>query len=277
MLTMNTPYPELSREFWDDFDKCAYWVEKETKRRKDIKEAMEKAYYSGRVNVRLPYIDYTSKNDNRWRNYYYLQAIGHGGRVASRYESVCYWETLGSFGVFMALQFQGVRYIAIMPGHFWQRLAERDSRYPLNGITSSEAFIRDHLCMQLEVLPPREGERRRGVTVMMNGCVTYGVVMSEEHHVIEIRTVLSERQLTGLRLRAYRGKDIPDEVVKRGYQEITSLAELYPDKSLAELYPLATIDGQRLILDIARWANTEEGTLAIEQRSAKALSAAYAQ
>lgn len=221
MLTIKTPYKELRSEFLDDFEKCAYWVDKEMRRDRNKFDALMRSI-SKPLNHKLPFIDYKSKNGNRWRNYCYYSG-NNGIMAAMRYDSFCYWETYGSFGAFTQLKFDGIEYIAIFPGHFWQRLCERDPRFKMKGVHTCEEFFADHRAMAMKSYDPKEGDDRRTVAVFLNGFSAYGVVVSEEYRIVELRTIIPNDQLSGDKRREAQDAIIASEKEKAAHNEIMAM------------------------------------------------------
>ena len=233
MLTIKTPYKELRSEFMEDFEKCAYWVDKEMRRDRSKFEALMRSVRQP-LNHKLPFIDYKSKNGNRWRNYCYYSG-NNGLMAAMRYDSFCYWETYGSFGAFTQLKFDGVDYIAIFPGHFWQRLCERDPRFKMRGVHTCEEFFTDHRAMAMKMYDPKDGESRRSIAVFMNGFSAYGVVVSEEHRVVELRTIIPNEQLTGEKRKEAEDAIITSEQEKAAYNEIMAMMTMCQNMPLRKI------------------------------------------
>lgn len=232
MLTLSTPYQEMHSIFWQEFDKCEYWVSKQINRHgKDFQRDTARMHLTGKT-PEIPPVEYKGKTGNRWINNIYVSAATNNS-MALGVDSACYWETYGSFGTFLPFNYDGTRCILIMPGHFWQQMCERRQE-PMHGVQTAMKFMREHLVSRKEILPPEKGEHRRRIAIHWNDCSGYGVEVSPEYHIFEIRTCISEKTLEGHKLheRRRQTRGMMSEDAKQAIQNFDSLHRLMPDADL---------------------------------------------
>lgn len=248
-ITMSTPYPEMYKVIWEEYDRCEYWVNRKIDRA--YRETyMLPAARRNDLKAKLPTIEYKGKSGNRWNNYVHLAVIS-GGNAGVSYDSVCYWDTYGSFGAFCPLRYDGKRYIGIFTGHFWQRLCERTG-LKMHGINTCDEFFDTHRSQSIRILPLREGETRKQVVIHYNGGAAYGVMLDEEYGIIEMRTYLDEKQLAGTRLANHMEvKDnLCSEAAKRGYEKLMSLWNIYPGAPMFMLLDKISKNEREALLDM---------------------------
>lgn len=243
MITMSTPYQEMHSIFWQEYEKCEYWVQKDISRRgKQFKKDTAYKHRMGQ-DPELPSVEYKGKTGNRWVNNLYVSAATLGGVVIG-YDTVCYWETLGSFGAFMPFSFGGERYLIITPGHFWQRVCERTD-YKMQGVHTAMQFLREHLSSRKEILPPSEKDTRRQIAIHWNGGSGYGVEVCPELRIFELRTFINEDSMTGKKLynRRKQTKGMKSEEVKSAIDQMKALTCLSPNADMS--YVMNNMDGDK--------------------------------
>lgn len=243
-ITMSTPYEEMHRIFWQEYEKCEYWVQKDINRRGiSFKTEAARKYRMG-LNPKLPVVEYKGKTGNRWINNLYVTTATNRG-ITIGYDTVCYWETMGSFGAFIPTLYEGERYLIITPGHFWQRVCERTD-YQMQGVHTAMQFLNEHLVAEKAILPPGDKDPRRQIAIHWHGGSGYGLEVCPELHIFELRTFIDENSLTGKKLydRRKMTRNMVSENVKYAAKQLDALETLHPDASTA--YIMSHIDKDKV-------------------------------
>lgn len=203
MLQLKTSSEELWRVLPEEHDKAIYWLKKHfggeeryEKMRDDLLIRCRRAGWPMASEV----VDYTSKRGNRWVCFeqatYYPEC--HGSHCMPY--AFCYYETAVSLGVFSLgfTQMNGmdhVHSVFIYTPHFFQRYCER------MGIKGSPRRV---LMSFMEMSPlitvallPKEDDDLQKIIVRFPGCVCHGIARKDDRHVFEVRTLLTDGQLSG--------------------------------------------------------------------------------
>lgn len=202
MVNLSTPHPELHSILWSEFNKCAGQVRKYINKQNRFWKQNALALAKKHMRADLATVEYKSPSGNRWINYLYAQYAGRDG-VAFGYDSICYWETYGSFGAFIPFTIHGEKCLVITSGHFWQRICERTD-YKMQGVHTAMKFFGDHRSCRPEILSPEKGDTRNRVALYYSCGTAYGYEVNSDLHIFEIRTFINKDSMTGKKLRDHQ-------------------------------------------------------------------------
>lgn len=202
MINLSTPSDELWRVLLEENPKAIYWLKKHFGGDEKYEKMRDKLLREC-VRVSKPIasevVEYTSKEGNRWVCFeqatYYPESIGsHCMPLA-----FCYYETAASLGLFSIgyLHDDGIDHadaIFIYTPHFFQRFAERMN---ISGTPRDILMRYIEMTPSFVVLPlPSENEEQEKVAIRMLGCIGIGIMRKEGRNVYEIRTLLTDEQLS---------------------------------------------------------------------------------
>lgn len=202
MINLSTPSEELWRVLVDEHEKAIYWMKKKfggEQRYEMMRDDLLRRCAASGKPLASEVIEYTSKEGNRWVCFeqatYYPESNGANCMPLA----FCYYETAASLGLFsigyMRQYGQDVPdSILIYTPHFFQRYAER------MGIKGTPRellmqFISMTPSFTLTPMPDGENEQKK-LLQRMPGCICHAVRREEGQNVFEVRTVLTDEQLS---------------------------------------------------------------------------------
>lgn len=203
MINLKTSSEELWRVLPEEHDKAIYWMKKHFGGETRYERMRDNLLIRCRL-TRLPMssevVDYNSKEGNRWICFehatYYPER--HGSHCMPY--AFCYYETAVSIGVF-SLGFHSVNgrdevsSVFVYTPHFFQRYCERMGvKGSPRGILMS--FMRKSPLITVALLPKDEDGMQR-VMLRFPGCVCPGIARKDHARVFEVRTLLTDEQLSG--------------------------------------------------------------------------------
>ncbi len=203
MINLKTNSKELWRVLPEEHDKALYWLKKHfggEDRYEMMRDDLLIRCRQARWPIASEVVDYTSKEGNRWVCFeqatYYPER--HGSHCMPY--AFCYYETAVSLGVF-SLGYHSengrdeVGSIFIYTPHFFQRYCERMRvKGSPKGILMS--FMKMSPLITTALLPKDEDGLQK-VIVRFPGCVGHGIARRDHERVFEVRTLLTDGQLSG--------------------------------------------------------------------------------
>lgn len=201
MINLSTSSDELWRVLPEEHDKAVYWMKKHfggEKSYEKMRDELLRRCVSESKPLISEIIDYTSKEGNHWvvfeQSTYYPESMGSFCMPVA----MCYYETAASLGVFSIgyTHINGVdraNSIIIYTPHFFQRYAER---------MNIEGGPRDILVKYLEMansfsispMPSDDGQKK--IIIRIPGCTCHGIMREDGRDVYEVRTILTDEQLS---------------------------------------------------------------------------------
>lgn len=156
--------------------------------------------------------EWISKVGNRWLMYSFEEYLPQVGRVLPCHMAFIYYETYGSCGAFIPTFPYGSRKpngVTIFTSHFFQRLSER-AGIPYRSKAMIQEFISSNF-MRTVTSQDKEG----GEAYMRFRCgYGIGVVRSVEPFVVEVRTFLTDSQLTPSQRKRMKVADIDASITE---------------------------------------------------------------
>jgi hypothetical protein len=200
MINLYTPSEELWNTLSEEHFKAKYWMIKQfggEKRYEAMRDGLLRRCAYGQHSMASDVIYYTSGAGNHWICFenatYYPDAYG----ANSRPTCFCYYETASSLGLFMP-GFNAeseMNSVLIFTPHFFQRYAERmgiegdKKELLLKFATSSSSFA-------ISPMDTDDNELEKIVVRLSSDCTGHGIRRSGDRNVFEIRTILTDTQLS---------------------------------------------------------------------------------
>lgn len=218
MINLSTSSDELWRVLITEHDKAVYWMKKHfgtEKRYEQMRDNLLSRCMAAERPLTSEIVDYLSKEGNRWvcfeQTTYYPGSRG----AFCLPVALCYYETAASLGVFFIgyLHQNGIDTpdsVFIYTPHFFQRFAER---------LKIQGSPRDILMRFIEMAPsftispiPSEDGRKK-MMIRIPGCVCHGIMREDSNKVYEIRTLLTDDQLSSKQSReTKKAREVGDAV-----------------------------------------------------------------
>ena len=200
MINLHSSNTQMLDELFRDETKAFYWLVK--------KFGGEKSYEKMRSNILTTAtklkkdvftecIEYNSPEGNRWMVYecatYYPEAKASNTKPYA----FCYYETNGSIGVFVPVQISGSKRnaVVIFTSHFFMRLSER-----LGARFEKPEMLRRFYNYVPKMLLEYHG-KDNSILVRLPDAIGLGVKREGDGIVFEVRTILSDTQLSNGQMR----------------------------------------------------------------------------
>ena len=242
MINLNTPSDELWNTLSDEHEKAKYWMIKQfggEKRYEAMRDKLLRRCAYGQHSMASDVVYYTSRSGNRW--ICFENAIYYPDTFASNSMPTCfcYYETASSLGLFMP-GFDAdseMNSVMIFTPHFFQRYAERmgiegdKKELLLKFATSSCSYT-------ISPLDTDENGLEKIVVRMSSDCTGHGIRRSGDRNVYEIRTILTDAQLSKAQTaRTERVRNLgdmmkyePEDIVKRKLAMCANPVQAFNDK-----------------------------------------------
>ena len=212
MINLSTPSEKLLKEINVDLEKVNYWVRKKCGNFKST--AWKNKYLSYRkrwYEERKPFIgdtyEYMSPNGNKWFIYEQIFRPKGAPDIICTVNRIIYWETCNSIGCFWPSWHYDEKgevhdSCYIYTGHFFQRVCERMK------ITGGSKEMLIGFLGEFAYKPLQEDIDKNGnpcCIIRMNHCgYGFGVRREDNPLIIEVRTFLSEENMSASRLAKYQ-------------------------------------------------------------------------
>lgn len=202
MINLSTPSEELWRVLVDEHEKAIYWMKKKfggEQRYEMMRDDLLRRCGASGKPLASEVIEYTSKEGNRWVCFeqatYYPESNGANCMPLA----FCYYETAASLGLFSVGYMRDYGQdvpssILIYTPHFFQRYAERI------GIKGTP---RELLMQFISIAPsftlstmPDDDSGQEKLLLRLPGCICHVVKREGEKDVYEVRTILTDEQLS---------------------------------------------------------------------------------
>ena len=268
MINFHTPSDELWNTIDEEYEKAKYWMIKQfggEKRYEAMRDDLLRRSAYGQQSLISKMVYYTSREGNRWICFenatYYPESFASNAMPTC----YCYYETAGSLGLFMpGFDTDSImNCILIFTPHFFQRYAERmgidgDMKEVLERFATSTRFF------AVSPMPDDESGLERRAIRIANDCTGYGIRRSGDKNVFEVRTILTDAQLS--KAQSARNEHVsnlrevmiyePDEIVKRRVELSANPSKDYHDK-MDQMHALGIDttqqeDGTKISMTIAR-------------------------
>ena len=204
MINLHSSNTQMLDELFRDETKAIYWLVK--------KFGGEKSYEKMRTNILATAtklkkdiftecIEYNSPSGNRWMVYecatYYPEAKASNTKAYA----FCYYETNGSIGAFVPVQISSSKRnaVIIFTSHFFMRLTER-----LGARFEKPEMLRRFHSYVPKILIEYNG-KDNSLLVRLPDAIGLGIKRDGKGVVFEVRTILSDAQLSNGQLRKTEG------------------------------------------------------------------------
>lgn len=250
----------------EEYSKAVYWLEKQFGGSKGIdreRDRLLELSQRTRKDACSEIFKWKSKEGNLWVAYEYCRYFPDAATSYSMPHAFCYYETIGSVGVFLPIFSAGMSSkgpigCLVFTSHFFLRAAER-----LGFTYSSEECLARFISMvpQLSlVIKPADEKGVVAVDVRMPGAIGRGVRVSESPLIIQVRTCLKDTQLSYAQKRNVKPlveyadlkqQPITDVAIAQAYLNSESSLEMYSDsrKAFEKAY------GDARLFDLLSWAH----------------------
>lgn len=217
MINLQSTSKQMIDELQADYSKAIYWFKKKCGGDKAYEKMRDVILHKATVqkeNVSSDKIEYYSKNGNKWMVFecakYYADAMASNTAPYA----FCFYETEGSIGAFVPVIINGTNTFAVVifTSHFFYRLGER-----LNIDASSPEMLRMFVLYVPEMLVEYNKEKKN-LLVRLPGSTGWGVLRDDEGRVFEVRTFLTDAQLSKEQLR--KTKNIRENASKVRHEPI---------------------------------------------------------
>ena len=242
MINLYTPSDEMWTTLSEEYEKAKYWMIKQfggEKRYEAMRDKLLRRCAYGRHSMASDVVYYTSRSGNRW--ICFENAIYYPDTFASNSMPTCfcYYETASSLGLFMP-GFDAdseMNSVMIFTPHFFQRYAERmgiegdKKELLLKFATSSCSYT-------ISPLDTDENGLEKIVVRMSSDCTGHGIRRSGDRNVYEIRTILTDAQLSKAQTaRTEHARNLgdmmkyePEDLVKRKLAMCANPVQAFNDK-----------------------------------------------
>ena len=212
MINLLTPSDQLLKELNEDIERVNYWVKK---KHGDVNSSKWRNKCDGYrlkwYKERKPFIgemfEYKSPNGNRWFAYDFIFRPEGADDIMCGMDKFIYWDTYGSIGCFYPTWWcdkEGVVHDSciIYTGHFFQKFCER-MKIPFRSREMVMEFVGEFAYKPLQDDTDKDGNPC--CVLRMNHCgFCFGVRRKDNPYVIEVRTFLSEENMTPTKLAKYQ-------------------------------------------------------------------------
>lgn len=275
MINLSTPNDMLFRELMADKEKSFYWLIKKNGGQKSYEKMRDGLLLQAKREQRnaiSEVIEYRSTNGNRWMTYECARYYKDAHTSYTQPYAFCFYETLGSVGAFVPAKIglsleTGEDVIVIFTSHFFMQMCNRlgiGFRTPAM-VRSFHEFIPNFL---LATYKDDEDENRTKLIVRLPGSIGWGFQREGSQMVFEVRTFLSDVQLSNkqrritkeLRERAdkvwYEPSEVEYKRLKDKYEEGGSLSD--EAGRIIEKYKALGLDDKYLndTLNVSLWIAT---------------------
>ncbi len=208
MVNLSTPSDQLLRELRYDYEKALYWLKKHfggEKGYEDMRDRLLMKCEATRQPQSSETVDYTSANGNKWICFEHAKYYPESYGSFCMPHAICYYETAASIGVFCLGHSQDPKNkkptsCIIFTPHFFSRMTERLGITP-NGKEMVKRFLEYVPQMSIQQSEPDE-QGVIHVDVRLPGSVGRGIRKKGREDVFEIRTFLTDKQLSNSELKA---------------------------------------------------------------------------
>lgn len=202
MVNLSTPSDQLLKELCYDYEKALYWLKKHfggEKGYEDMRDRLLDKCQATHEPQTSEVVEYTSQNGNHWLCFEHARYYPDSHDSFCMPHAICYYETAASIGIFCLghssdpMKKKPSSCIIFTP-HFFTRMAERLGIEP-NGKEMVRRFLEYVPQMNIQQYEPNEkGEVH--VDVRLPGSVGRGIRKKGDENVFEIRTFLTDKQLS---------------------------------------------------------------------------------
>lgn len=207
MINLNTPSDVLMKELSEDREKAVFWLKKHYHGEKGYEKMRDNLLLKCKntcKNQSSDTVEYISRNGNRWIVFEYATYYPGASSSNCMPYAFCYYETYASIGAFIPgfstdKRQKQMNSCIIYTSHFFERFCER------LGIKfrSREMVKRFVECVPLQMTtfedPDENGQMK--LNVRLPGSVGRGFRRGGEQNVFEVRTFLTDKQLSNKQLR----------------------------------------------------------------------------
>lgn len=207
MINLSTTSDILMKEMEADYKKAVFWMKKfyhGEKGYERMRDTLLMKCMNTRQNQSSETIEYKSANGNRWIVFEYATYYPEVGTSNCMPYAFCYYETYASIGAFVPgfspdKYNNGMTSCVIYTSHFFERFCERLGLK----IRSREMVKRFVECVPQQFFTfetPKAGEQAK-FNVRLPGSVGRGFKREDKYNIFEVRTFLTDKQLSNKQLR----------------------------------------------------------------------------
>ena len=202
MINLSTPNKELIEELRQDFNRVKQWFSEKHLTKKKIRQL---AYLLERrcIDEDLKFatsepVEHITKSGNRWM--VYLKAERYGEKtIVHQLQAFCYYETYGSLGAFVPIYKDNkINACTIFSSHFFLRMKQRLGLGMLNKDVLKRFIEYITLLHSEDKGKGEHGEHE--AEVYLYGAVGRGVFRGNDFDVLEVKTFLTEAELSKAQL-----------------------------------------------------------------------------
>lgn len=250
MIKLTSTNQQILNELYSDVEKAMYWYHKQfcTASKENISRTdslRKKAMYQLQT-VCSDYIEYTSSNNNKWIVFSSARYRKDRPLVNVETNAFCYYETIGSIGIFVPLidksNGREVKTCLIFNSHFFYQMSER---------TGNDCKTKDMLykfigeLSEINIIKRDTEENRIAIDIKLNSGIGRGFLKfkNNDTQIYEIRTFLKDTQLSKSQKNTV--KELYDEketdlidIAEKHVKENTNNVEQYSSDDLKELFNL---------------------------------------
>ena len=203
MINLNTPSDVLWATLSKEYEKAKYWMIKQyggEKRYEAMRDDLLRRCAFSQCTINSKPVYYTSQEGNRWICFenatYYPDSYASNAMPSC----FCYYETASSIGLFMvgfsnSCSNEGMNCVLIFTPHFFQRYAER------MGVSDNKdellmKFTSSTRSFTVSPMDKDENGHERIAVRITTDCTGYGIRRSGNENVFEVRTILTDAQLS---------------------------------------------------------------------------------
>ncbi len=242
MINLNTPSDVLMKEMETDQKKAIFWMkkyyhgEKGYERMRDnlLMKCMET-----RQNQSSETIEYKSLNGNRWIVFEYAIYYPEVGTANCMPYAFCYYETYASIGAFVP-GFSPDKYnqkmtsCIIYTSHFFERFCER-----LGVKMRSREMVKRFIeCVPQQFFTFETLEKGEQVkfNVRLPGSVGRGFKRNDDFNIFEVRTFLTDKQLSNKQLRETEHVRKAGDTIKYEPEDVKMLRMIKSGNAIQTMY-----------------------------------------
>lgn len=242
MINLTTPSEELWNTLSNEHQKAKYWLIKQfggEKRYEAMRDDLLRRCAYGQHSLTSDVVYYTSREGNRWICFekvtYYPESFG----ANSMPNCFCYYETASSLGLFIPGfdADSNMNSVLIFTPHFFQRYAERMG---ING--DKKEILLQFACstcsMTISPMDSDDSGLEKIAVRIASDCTGHGIRRSGDKNVFEVRTILTDAQLS--KAQTARTENVrnlgdlmkfePDDVVKRKLELCANPVQAFTEK-----------------------------------------------
>ena len=195
MINLKSSNKHILDELNREQHKATYWLIKKFGGEISYEKMRDKllaAATSLKKDVFTEGVEYNSPNGNRWMVYECAHYYPEAKAANTQTFAFCFYKTVGCIGAFVPVRISGSneQSALIFTSHFFQRFEERlGIKYD-----SPEMLLRFHQIVSKMVL--QYNKKENDIQIRMPDAIGLGVKREGEGFVFEIRTILSDNQLS---------------------------------------------------------------------------------